>query len=260
MTTNIEREYHAQDAINQFVQYSCAFLVPGEEGRIAADDGSGTIIRTKGDHCCILTAKHIAEDARDKQYRLGFLGCSNPIPDFVAGILLFPDDADVALLIVKDELRPALTSLTLTQDSIPTKGQQGITDEDSFVLIGYPAQMSRYYEDKSQQGFVSVTYWCPPADISSDKNGRYQLEWKDAAVWRGDRTFDLPAPKGMSGDPLWRFRKPASSSIWSAGEIGRIVAIQAAWDKKDVLFLEPVGKWGAWFHESFTTIDKALAR
>ena len=33
------------------------------------------------------------------------------------------------------------------------------------------------------------------------------------------------------------FRKPGPSSIWSAGETGRIVAVQVAWDKKDVLYL-----------------------
>ena len=148
----------------------------------------------------------------------------------------------------------------LDQDAIPAKGQGEIADDDRLVLIGYPAQMSRYSEDKRQQGFESVTYWYPPADISFDKNGGYQLEWKDAAVWRGNRTFDLPAPKGMSGAPLWRFRKPSSSSIWSASEIGRIVAVQAAWDKKEVLFLEPVGKWSAWFHECFTIIDKDFGK
>jgi len=97
-----------------------------------------------------------------------------------------------------------------------------------------------------------------PAGISFDKNGRYQLEWKEAAVWRGNGTFDLPEPKGMSGGPLWRFRKPVSRSIWSAGEIGKIIAVQAAWDKKEVLFLEPVDRWGDWFHECLLTIDKTL--
>src|SRR5208283_5261846 len=138
MTTKIEREYHAQDAINQFVQYSCAFLVPGEEGRIAADVGSGTIIRTEGGHCCILTAKHIAGDAQNKQYRLGFFGCPNPIPDFVAGILLGPKDTDVALLIIKDQFGPALTNLALFNDSAPTERQDVLADGDSLVLLGYP--------------------------------------------------------------------------------------------------------------------------
>lgn len=203
-TMKIEKEHYAQNAINQFVQYSCAFLVPGPEGRIAAEVGSGIIIRTRGGHYCVLTAKHIAEDARNKQYRLGLLGCSNPIPDFVAGILLFPYDVDVALLIVKDELASPLKNLAITQDSVPTNGQEEIMGEDSLVLIGYPARISRYFEHKSQQGFISITYWCVPAGISFDKNGRYQLEWKDATVWRGNGTFDLPAPEGMSGGPLWK--------------------------------------------------------
>jgi hypothetical protein len=253
-----EQEYHAHDAVNQFVQHSCAFLVPGEEGLIAAGVGTGTLIRTTGGHCCILTAKHIAEDARDKQYRLGFFGCSNPIPDFVSGMMLFPDDVDIALLIVKEQFVSELMNLALTQASIPQKEEEGIATEDSLVLIGYPARMLRYSKERSLQGFVSLTYWCQPLDISSDKNDRYKLPWKNAAVWRDERTFDLPAPRGMSGAPLWRFRRLASSSIWSAGEIGRIIAVQAAWDRKDLLFLEPVNKWGAWIHDRFNDIDKNL--
>jgi hypothetical protein len=258
VTTEGDRERQAQDAINQFVQHSCAFLVPGEEGRPALDVGSGTIIRTERGHCCILTAKHVAEDARYKQYRLGFFGCSNPIPDFVSGIMLFPGDVDVALLTVKDQLAAPLTRLALTQESIPAIGDYEITAGDLLLLIGYPADMSLYSEKRSVQGLTSVTYWSPRESISFDKNGRYRLEWKDAVFWRTKETFDLPDPGGMSGGPIWRFRKPASTSIWSAGEIGRVVAVQSAWDRKDVLFLEPSGKWGAWFQECFRNIDEKL--
>jgi len=258
MTTEIERERQARDAINQFVQYSCVFLVPGEEGRPALDVGSGTIILTEQAHCCVLTAKHVAEDARYKQYRLGFFGCSNPIPDFVSGILVFPGDVDVALLIVKDQFAPALTRLALTHQSIPKIDDYEITDEDLLLLIGYPASMSLYSEKRSMQGLTSITHWCSREAISLDKNGRYRLEWKDAVFWRARETFDLPDPGGMSGGPLWRFRKPASTSIWSAGEIGKVVAVQSAWDRKDALFLEPAGKWGAWFEECIRNIDEKL--
>ena len=260
MTMRAEREHQAQDAINQFVQHSCAFLVPGEKNRVATEVGTGAIVRTGAGHCCILTVKHVAEDARDKQYRLGFLGCSNPIPDFVWGILLYPGDVDVALLIVKDQFAPVLASRALTQNSIPLKNEEGIAHEDSLVLVGYPARMSLYNEAESQQGFVSITYWCPPADISPDRNGRYQVEWKDAILWRNEKTFELPEPKGMSGAPLWRFRKGDLSSVWLADRIGKIVAIQSAWDKKEILFLEPVDKWGTWFHERFANMTTELGK
>jgi hypothetical protein len=256
MTTKIEKERWAQDAINKFVQQSCGFLVPGEEGRIAPEVGTGTIVRTKGGHYCILTARHIAEDALKKEYRLGFLGCTNPISNFVGGVLMFADDTDIGLLIVKDELATPLRNLALTQDSVSAKEQEGIVAEDTIVLTGYPAQISHYYKKESLQDIELITYWCSPEAISLDKSGRYQLEWKDAVPWRRNGTFDLPAPKGMSGGPLWRFRKPASSSIWSASNIGKIVAVQTAWNWKDTLFLEPVETWSDWFHESLSTIDK----
>jgi len=61
---DFEREFQAQNAINQFVQYSCAFIVPGTQGRIASEVGSGVLIATKGGHLTVLTAKHVAEGAR----------------------------------------------------------------------------------------------------------------------------------------------------------------------------------------------------
>ena len=107
-----ERERHAQDAINEFVQYSCACILPGTEGHVASEVGSGVIICTRNRHYVVLTAKHIAENAKREEYRLGFFRCSNPIPKFVAAIMPFPNDVDVALLIVKDDLALPLKQIS----------------------------------------------------------------------------------------------------------------------------------------------------
>ena len=250
----IEREHFAQDAINDFVQSSCAFLVPGSDGSVASEVGSGVIIQTNGGNFVILTAKHIAENAQREQHRLGIFKCSNPIPDFVAGLLLFPDDVDVALLVVKENFASALKSVAVPEDSVPV-GAADIMDEDSLVLNGFPAEIIQQDEDKRVKALTVITYWCWPANISNDKYGRYQLEWKDATALRGDQAFDLPSPQGMSGGPLWRFRKPASTSLWSARRIGKIIGIQSAWDQKETAIIEPINKWCGWFHDSLRKID-----
>ena len=253
----IERENYAQDAINEFLQYPCVFLLPGSAHRVATAVGSGVIIQTEQNHLAILTAKHIAEETKREEYRLGFFNCTNPISDFVAGILLCPDDVDVGLLIVKDTLSTQIRNLAVTHNLVPVEDYE-IVDKDSLVLNGFPAEIFRYDQNKNEQGFTVLTYWCVPENVSFNGKGRYRLEWKDANVWREDRAFDLPSPEGMSGGPLWRFRKPVSTSLWSALETGKIIGIQSAWDRKETAIIEPVSKWSNWFHESIVTIDKSL--
>jgi hypothetical protein len=250
-----ERERHAQDAINEFVQYSCACILPGTEGHVTSEAGSGVIICTRNRHYVVLTAKHIAENAKREEYRLGFFRCSKPIPNFVAAIMPFPNDVDVALLIVKDDLALPLKQLAITPETIPTRDVD-IQEQDSLVLNGYPAQKSYYSKEKSEQGFKVLSYWCGLSTNPLDKKKRYRMEWKDAQFWRSDKGFDLQTPKGMSGGPLWRFRRPASNDGWSAREIGKIVGIQSAWDRKETVFIEPVQKWSKWFHESILKVDE----
>ena len=146
-----DRERHAQDAINQYVQYSCVFILPGAEGHIATEVGSGIIISTKKNHYAVLTAKHVAKSAKAEEYRLGYYKCSNPIPNFVTGILPFPNDVDVALLILKDELAHPFKKLSITSEAIPTRDFD-IQEKDSLILNGFPGEVSYYSKERSEQG------------------------------------------------------------------------------------------------------------
>ena len=249
-----EREIYAQDAINEFVQHSCAFLIPGSTHRTATDVGSGVIIHTEKGHLAVLTAKHIAEEAERQEYRLGFFQCSNPISDFVKGILLCPDDVDVGILIIKNTLSSQIQHLAINHKFVPVEDYE-ILAQDNLVLNGFPAEISKYDQNRSEQEFTVLTYWCTPESVSSNGKGRYRLDWKDANVWRDDRVFDLPSPKGMSGGPLWRFREPVSTSLWSTQKTGKIIGIQSAWDRKNTAIIEPVEKWSNWFYECIAMID-----
>lgn len=255
----IDKEQNAQNAINQYVQKSCAFILPHSEHQFSHWVGSGLIIQTNGSNIVILTAKHIAENAHREKYSLGYFICSNPLSDFVAGIILFPHDIDVALLVVKDSLAGSIKDLSINPYALSVDGKD-IMERDSIILIGYPWQMSDRDHEGNEQGFTSITYWCVPENISLDGQDRYRLEWEDATIWRGKQIFDLPSPGGMSDGPLWRFRKPVETLLWSASSIGKIIGIQSAWDKKGTLFIEPIRKWRDWLNDSLDVVDQTFGK
>jgi hypothetical protein len=252
-----ERELQAQKAIKEFVQKSCVFILPGAEGQKATGAGTGIIITTRGKHLAVLTAEHIAKPAIELEYRLGYFMCSNPIPNFVSGIIPFQGDVDVALLILKEELKQPLEQLAIKFEAVPTADFE-VDEKDSLILNGFPWELSYYSKERSEQGFWVITYRCLLCSESLDAKGRYRVEWKDAVLWRSEKDFELPSPEGISGGPLWRFRKPHKDAIWAPGEIGKIIGIQSAWDRKGTVLIEPVSKWAAWFHESLEKIDESF--
>ena len=61
--------------------------------------------------------------------------------------------------------------------------------------------------------------------------------------------------EGMSGGPFWRFRPNNINEIWSPDRIGQIIGIQSSWNEKNVAYLEPVNKWGTWFHDMANNLE-----
>lgn len=254
--TITEQEIQAQNAINEFVQKPCVFLLPGIDGQKASGVGSGILISTKK-HIVILTAEHIAKPARELEYRLGFYKCLDPLPNFVAGIITYPGDVDVGLLILKNELKEPLEKLAIKPEAIPMN-DLNIMEEDSIILSGFPWELSFYNRRENLQCFSVITYWCILSQPVFDAKGRYQVEWDNAVHWRSEKDLKLPSPEGISGGPLWLFRKPDKNAIWSSSDIGKVVGIQSAWNRKDTALIEPNSKWAAWFHESIKKIDNSF--
>jgi hypothetical protein len=252
-----ERENYAQDAINNFVQYSCVFLIPGQPHQIATEVGSGIIIQTEKKHIAVLTAKHIAKKTKSEEYRLGYFKCSHPISDFVYGIMLFPDNIDVGIIIVKPSHTQQILHLTVDHRVVSVVDHTLIS-QDILILNGFPSDSSSYNQNTNKQGFMVLSYECVPENISSDEKGRYQLDWKDAIASKDGQTFNLPSPEGMSGGPLWHFQKPNRTSFWYPQKIGKIIGIQSAWDCKHKTIIEPANKWSNWFYHCIKEIDQAL--
>jgi hypothetical protein len=252
---NPDQENFGQDAIIQFILRPSVFIAPGSAGDTPTDIGSGTVIRTRQNHLIILTAKHVAEDAQRRHYRIGYGLDVCPINNFVAGILLHPDEVDVALLIIKEALSTPLKEIALKPDVISNQEDE-IRDDDCLILNGFPAELSRYSKTENVYGLVSITYWgCKLCPERYDGRGRYQVEWKDAEQFRANEPLDLPPPDGTSGGPLCRFRKSPKSQVWSPEGIGNIVGIQSEWDRKETLLVEPVQRWGDWFQDSIDQVD-----
>jgi len=252
---NPDQEKWGQYAINTFISRPSVFIAPGIAGDKPNEIGSGTIICTPQNNLVILTAKHLAEEARRAKCRFGYGLGRNIVNNFVAGILFHPDEVDVSLLIIKEALSPPLKDLALSPDSVANRDDK-ILYGDCLILNGFPTELTQYNEKNNIYGLGSITYWgCKLSPEKYDEKGRYLVEWKDAEQFRSNEPLELPQPYGISGGPLWRFRKCPKSPVWSPEGIGKIIGIQSKWDGKEILLVEPVKKWGDWFRDSIKQVD-----
>ena len=250
-----EREEQGHRAINDFVAQSCVFILPGGGPPPAPEIGSGTILTTPNGRMVVLTAKHVALDARTRKYSLGYYKCLNVISDFVAAVIVNPGDVDVALLLVKQQLTASLGFIAAKTSNIPRAAFE-IRPGDVLVVNGFPYQASYFRDKEAEQGFNVLTYWCHDGAPARDSHGRYRIPWRDFPGSEADVDLGSLSPGGMSGGPLWSFRRPPSNAVWSPGLIGSIVGVQSAWDTGDTLFIEPIDRWGGWFHEAIQQIDE----
>jgi hypothetical protein len=252
-------EKEAQNAIDNFLAQSCVFILPGMGPPPAMEVGSGTILKTGHGHLVILTAKHVGRRASTEEYRLGYLKCVDAVSDFVAAVVPHPmDDVDVALLVVKEGIATTLGNIAAPPQNVPMAGFE-ILPGDALVLNGYPAQASYYLKERAEQGFYALTYWCHYGPPLTDSHSRYQIPWRNFGDPQpAEANLETIPPRGMSGGPLWRFRKPSGTTLWSPGRIGRIVGVQSAWDQRETVLIEPIAKWSNWFHQSLKEIDNTF--
>lgn len=252
-----QEETSAKSAIVDFLQRTCVFIVNGSEGSAATDVATGVVFKSLTGKYVILTARHFENTLKYHECRLGFHKCDDALSNFMYGYIPFDGDVDIALIVVKDGFEYVLDKLSLPVSCVPCNISAD-NSVDSFVLSGFPSKVVRLSKDNHVQGFCVLSYWCFLDNLSYDEKGRYQLEWDDAMEWNSENPFELPDMEGMSGGPLWRFRANHINEIWSPDRIGQIVGIQSSWNGKNVAYLEPVDKWGKWFHDSIIKLDEIL--
>lgn len=248
-----QREMEA--AMYQFAAQRLVYLIPGTATEKPAFVSSGTPIETAGGNVLVLTARHCARDAVDRQMRVGYHRAERTVDDGVFGVVHHPDSSiDVSVLVLhraaRDIVRPLAIDLNLVA------ADEVSPSTDPLMLAGFPAALVKHH-GKNWFGMGSITYGTGLATPAFDETGRYRVDWSGAVT--SDGVVQLPHPKGISGGALWRFRPAAPDALWSALGSGRLVGIPVAWKEAErVELAEPAAKWRAWLLETAAMVDSSV--
>jgi len=280
-------------AETHYLTRSLIFIVPSGAHEYAKYVGSGVAVLTPDDNPVVLTAWHVAKDARDGICSFGYEYCTSAVEDFVAELIPHPsaeahgaDEVDVALIIPRPHAVPLLKSRAIGHVSIGRAEDVALDAADRCIACGTPAERVLNAEDravgKAAQFFGLLAYTCrfrgpnamnlleidwrqgivePSHFQRSTPLGR-SLEQKELELQGtvGEVTL-LPNPKGMSGGPLWRFRAThEGGSLWTPATASRLVGIIRSWDQVRTLFVEPVSRWADWFREQLDAVDERVRK
>ena len=64
-----------------------------------------------------------------------------------------------------------------------------------------------------------------------------------------------PAPRGISGGPLWRVTFLSMAQVWSASRAASVIGVCGSWDQESVEFCSSTLVWGDWLREVLIEID-----
>jgi hypothetical protein len=251
------------------------FLVEGAVGAASADapNGSGTLLRTPGGRVFVLTARHVLEDDPPDQYALGGRAVQYGVADALGDQFWHPT-VDVALALLKPEAAKLFTHAALSCDVVAETDEED-PEGQMTMICGFPVLYRRAAVDhqnkKVDVGFASVTY---STDVNGkDEKGHYRVSWgegelsgtiplraQSAANHLGieqGQIFDLAHPGGISGGPLWRFRKVPKTEVWDPSKLARLIGVASTYLKPpdNIEFCPSVATWGDWFRETIAKID-----
>jgi hypothetical protein len=261
----------AFNALCAYARNPVVFLMDGPIGpdSTSAAIGSGTLVESAGGSTVVLTAKHNFDPMPEGGISVGG-NRAGGISNAVRTVLRHPnDDVDVALAILSPEASAAFSSLAVPANCVSLKDDVQFEDENPMILCGYPSGYRRTLVDesagKATVEFASVSYLARVKPSLDDK-GRYQVTWKEAimtehdAVWppipRGEE-FTMVHPVGISGGPLWRFRKLDPAAVWAPAKMGTIVGIASGYRKDlGIEYCPSVSVWGEWFLQELAEIDR----
>ncbi|HEX2870836.1 MAG TPA: hypothetical protein VHP33_06255 [Polyangiaceae bacterium] len=270
----------ASDALNDFAGGALVFLLEGEINAESAlaPNGSGTVLRTPGGHVVVLSARHVFEDDPPAQFALGGRAVQHGVPDAIGEQFWHPS-VDVAVARLKPTAAALFAHAALPCDLVAGTNEED-PEGDTAMICGFLARYRRTAVDHSNRrvdhDFASVTY---STDVNGkDERGRYRVAWgegelsgtipasaSDAARQLGIKVgqlFDLAHPGGISGGPLWRFRKEwRKSEVWEPSKAGRLIGIASSYlpPPDSIEFCPSVATWGDWFRDTIAKIDAGPA-
>ncbi len=285
MTTMNDLEKSAFDALNDFAGSALVFLWEGEVSadNAATANGSGTVLRTPGGRLFVLTARHVFEDdsngepqtferAQTVKYAVGGRAVQFGKADALGEQHWHPS-VDVAIALLKPDVATHFADAALSVDMV-AKTADDATEGHMTMICGFPAGYRRtaidHQNKKVDHGLASVTY---STDVEGqDNKGRHRVRWgeaemtgtvpmqaRDSAAARQlgikpGQVFDLAHPGGISGGPLWRFRKVPKNEVWEPSKLARIVGIASTYLEPHS-FAPSVSTWGDWLRDAIAKID-----
>lgn len=247
-------ELESRAVIDQYVVRRLVYLIPVEPRDNPDWVSSGTIFGTPKGHVVVLTARHCAKDAADREVRVGFHECAQVIHNSVAGVTYYPDrNVDAALLVMKGAAREALRAFAMGPNDIAE--DEIVPATDLVFLGGFPSGLV-IRRGARDWGLKSVNYGTALADPPLDRGGRYRVLWTEMVT--ADGNIEMPDPEGISGGALWRFRGGVST-VWSPTNRIRLAGIPIAWrDAERVEVAEPSSRWKAWVVAAFDEVDRTM--
>jgi hypothetical protein len=207
--------------------------------------GSGTLFRI-GRHVVILTAAHVASEAQNHDLQFAWPGAPGPVERFVAEVRVHPrEDLDVGALLVKAENVGLVAPRALSLDAIDGAALVAGPD-DAIGVAGWPAALCQVDTARRHLHLTPFLYETDVEQISDGTDGHkpgLHLHWGDI----GGEPDRAPHPKGISGGPVWWFRRHPRDELWSP-DTGRIVGIAVGYHAgKKWQRAAAARDWSAWF-------------
>lgn len=259
---------NAFDALHDYARDAVVFLVDGRIGPAShhAAAGSGTLIGTAGGRTVVLSAAHNFDGVPDDGMSVGGK-TSGGVSDALETVWRHPT-VDVALATLRPEAAKVFGGFALPPEQVSATSDTAFTEANPMLLCGYPAAYRRtlvnYAAGTALVEFACISY-LTIVEPALDGQGRYRATWKEAVLTEADpvvpavkpgEEFVIAHPRGISGGPLWRFRKPASGELWAPAKMGQIVAVACSYISEDSIECCPsVAAWGDWFRETIASID-----
>jgi hypothetical protein len=260
----------AFDGLSDYAREAVVFLVDGALGANSrtAGVGSGTLFRTQGGRTVVLTAAHNFDDVPDDGMSVG-----GKTPDGVSDafeVVWRHPVADVALALLRRKAAEIFGGFALSPELVAATADTAFEEENPMVLCGYPGDYRRTFVAPATKTahveFACISY-ATMVEPSLDSHGRYRARWREAVLTENDpvvpavkpgEVFVITRPHGISGGPLWRFRKRPKADLWAPSKMGQIVGIASTYIREDAVeFCPSVAVWGDWFRDTLVAVDTA---
>jgi hypothetical protein len=234
--------------VHAYVAESLVFLAPGTKKEAPAWVASGVLIKADDGATVVLTAAHNLDDPK-LAFRMGGMVNRDPIEDVAFEFRVHPGQ-DIGLILLRPHAADAFARYAVPVEQIAN--DDVVTDEDALLVAGFPSALVKsiveHRKKRVEFGLNSVTYLTGLQNPPKDEQGRFRVSWTEMSS-NGGASVKMPAPNGISGGPLWRFRKVASGKLWHPLASGQIIGVATAWNKTDTEFAPAASSWRHWLVE-----------